>query len=170
LEAACEESVDLTHPVHERTVRISTKGVEMPDLEAIRRGIVERRAELELELEPLINELSLLRQISRTLDDAVTKPAAAQPRLPRSGVRRLGGPRAPSPAARGLQRAEQALELIGARPGITPAELSRQMEINPQYLYRVLPRLVKAGKVVKRGHGYTLAGEVPPGVATIRRA
>lgn len=161
-DAARNELVDLMHRVHAWTAGISTKGVDMPDVAAIRRAIVERRADLELELEPLVSELSLLRQIGATLDDGVGAPAERHPPSPRrGGSRRVGN--GASPAAGGLHRADQALDLIGARPGITPAELSREMGINPQYLYRVLPKLVKAGKVVKRGHGYTLAEEVRGG-------
>jgi hypothetical protein len=35
------------------------------------------------------------------------------------------------------------------------------MAIEPQYLYRILPRLARAGKIVKRGHRYTVAQDAP---------
>jgi hypothetical protein len=47
-------------------------------------------------------------------------------------------------------RASQALGLVREQPGITILELAKAMEIEPNYLYRVLPRLAAEGQV-KRG-------------------
>jgi hypothetical protein len=149
----------------------------LPDEETIRRAVVARRALLARELEEMVSELELLRQVGEILGGAdadagggsdadagadggggggqplaggTSVPAARRGTVPASRPRRSG---------RGQKRSDQALQMIAAEPGITPAELSRLMKIQPQYLYRILPRLARAGAVAKRGQGYVLAGE-----------
>jgi hypothetical protein len=61
-------------------------------------------------------------------------------------------------ARQGPSRAEQAKDLIHARPGITAAELAKSMGLSRNYLYRVLPRLEKANEIVKEHRGYHPAG------------
>ena len=56
------------------------------------------------------------------------------------------------------KRAQDALERIAARPGVTAAELAKAMGIKPNYLYRVLPGLEKEGKITKQGKGYHPSG------------
>jgi CRP-like cAMP-binding protein len=56
---------------------------------------------------------------------------------------------------RGGTRADQAVGLIKANPGITASEIARQMKIQPNYMYRVLGDLQKDGKVKKSGRKYT---------------
>jgi predicted HTH transcriptional regulator len=56
---------------------------------------------------------------------------------------------------RGGTRADQAVALIKANPGITASEIARQMKIQPNYMYRVLGDLQKDGKVKKSGRKYT---------------
>ena len=53
------------------------------------------------------------------------------------------------------QRANEAVKLIKASPGITIAELAKQMKIAPNYLYRVLPRLQEEGTLERDGKGWT---------------
>jgi DNA-binding IscR family transcriptional regulator len=43
---------------------------------------------------------------------------------------------------------------VHKQPGITLAELAKRMKIQPNYLYRILPQLVKDAKVTKRDKGY----------------
>jgi DNA-binding IscR family transcriptional regulator len=43
---------------------------------------------------------------------------------------------------------------VKANPGITISELAQKMKIAPNYLYRVLPQLERAGRVKKRDRGY----------------
>jgi DNA-binding IclR family transcriptional regulator len=52
------------------------------------------------------------------------------------------------------KRAQQALELVRARPGITISELAESMGIHANYLYRVMPTLESEGQVVKRDRGW----------------
>ena len=61
--------------------------------------------------------------------------------------------------ARGSSRATQTLELVQAQPGITIPQIAEAMSIEPNYLYRVLPRLVSEGQVRRDGKGwYPAAG------------
>jgi predicted Rossmann fold nucleotide-binding protein DprA/Smf involved in DNA uptake len=58
---------------------------------------------------------------------------------------------------RGGTRADQAVKLVAANPGISAAEIAKQMKIKPNYLYRVLAELEKEGKVRKDGRSYHAA-------------
>jgi CRP-like cAMP-binding protein len=81
--------------------------------------------------------------------------AAPPPRLghPRRG-RGATGPSRPAPAAAGGPSAQQALELVRSKPGITIAEMADAMGIKQNYLYRVVPELAKQGLVSKSGKGW----------------
>jgi hypothetical protein len=54
----------------------------------------------------------------------------------------------------GNTRANQALQLVKDKPGITIPEIAQSMGIEPNYLYRVLPRLASEGQVRKDGQGW----------------
>ena len=51
-------------------------------------------------------------------------------------------------------RADQAVKLVQANPGISASEIARKMSIKPNYLYRVLAELQKEGRVRKDGRAY----------------
>lgn len=55
-------------------------------------------------------------------------------------------------------RAAQALELVRGKPGITIPEIASSMGIEPNYLYRVLPKLAGDGQVKREGQGWHPAG------------
>jgi hypothetical protein len=83
-------------------------------------------------------------------------------RLGRRGPGRPRGSRNTTKAAaprrrRGSTRADQAVRLIKANPGITAAEVAKKMRIKPNYLYRVLGDLQKDGRVKKSGRSYKAA-------------
>ena len=65
--------------------------------------------------------------------------------------RRPGRPRGRS---RSGTRANQALELVKSTPGITIPQIAEKMGIEPNYLYRVLPRLATDGQVKREGQGW----------------
>ena len=65
--------------------------------------------------------------------------------------RRPGRPRGRS---RGGTRANQALELVRSTPGITIPQIAERMGIEPNYLYRVMPRLATDGQVKREGQGW----------------
>ena len=54
----------------------------------------------------------------------------------------------------GNTRANQALKLVSERPGITIPEIAKAMGIEPNYLYRVLPKLASEGQIRKDGQGW----------------
>lgn len=74
-----------------------------------------------------------------------TSVLAAKP----NGAKRRAGRRQGSGA-----RAAAALTLVQEQPGITISELATKMGIKQNYLYRVLPSLEQANKVVKQGRGW----------------
>jgi hypothetical protein len=58
---------------------------------------------------------------------------------------------------RSATRATQALEIVRDKPGITIPELAEAMEIQPNYLYRVVPKMAADGQVKRDGKGWRLA-------------
>jgi uncharacterized small protein (DUF1192 family) len=70
-------------------------------------------------------------------------------------ARRPGRPRG---RRSGNTRANQALELVRTRPGITIPQIAESMKIEPNYLYRVMPRLADDGQVRREGQGWHPAG------------
>jgi predicted transcriptional regulator len=72
----------------------------------------------------------------------------------RPARRRNGRATVPRPSRGGNTRASQALELVRERPGITIPEIAKVMKIEPNYLYRVLPRLASDGQVTRDGRGW----------------
>ncbi len=73
-----------------------------------------------------------------------------------TGTRRRAGRRPGRPRGRrgGATRANQALELVRKQPGITIPQVAEAMKIEPNYLYRVMPRLVSDGQVRRDGQGW----------------
>jgi transposase-like protein len=76
----------------------------------------------------------------------------------RVGRRRPGRPRGSTTrrrrGRRGGTRADEAVKIVSAKPGITASQIAAEMKIKPNYLYRVMAELQKEGKVSKRGRGY----------------
>jgi hypothetical protein len=75
----------------------------------------------------------------------------------RSGTRR--GPGRPRGRRGGNTRSAQALELVRSQPGITIPEIATAMKIEPNYLYRVMPKLTSDGLVTRDGQGWHAAAE-----------
>jgi sugar-specific transcriptional regulator TrmB len=127
----------------------------MADLLSKIRSDLERRLH---ELEPLIEEHAHVRKALDALNGAGTraeravKSAVRRPRPTTASTATSTGRRG-RPRGTG-RRAEQALKLVHAHPGITLQELAKRMKIKANYLYRVLPSLEKEGKVTKRDKGY----------------
>jgi hypothetical protein len=101
---------------------------------------------------------TLLERRLRELDDERKQVEAALAGLGQRARRGPGRPRrtgARRRARRGSTRADQAVRLIKANPGIGVSELGRKMKLNhPNYLYRVLPDLEKEGRIKRQGRGY----------------
>jgi len=106
------------------------------------------------ELKPAVDEYARLEAAAQALDGVgASAPARRGPGRPpgsrsSTGQRRRRGRRA------GNTRANQALELVKAKPGITIPELADAMGIKQNYLYRVLPSLQKDKLVKKQGKGW----------------
>jgi CRP-like cAMP-binding protein len=110
------------------------------------------------ELKPLVDEYHRLEGAKAALDGVGAEPAA--PRRARRGAgsgassssgngrRRRGRPRGSG------TRATQALDLVKANPGISIPEIAEKMDIQQNYLYRVLPGLAQDGLVEKKGRGW----------------
>ena len=111
----------------------------------------EKRSEIEArlkELKPLHDEYLTLQKAKQALD-GVERPkrAASAPRRGRRGRPRGSG-----------GTSAKALEAIRQNPGISVAELARQLKMrHPNYLYRVLPQLESQGAVRKDGKGWHAA-------------
>ena len=86
------------------------------------------------------------------------RPPSTEAGTTRSGSRRSSTRRRRTGARRGRRggntRANQTLELVRGKPGITIPEIAQAMKIQPNYLYRVLPKLVEEGQVRREGQGW----------------
>ncbi|MFZ0044175.1 MAG: winged helix-turn-helix transcriptional regulator [Solirubrobacteraceae bacterium] len=69
----------------------------------------------------------------------------------RNGARRAGRPRG---RRGGNTRANQALSLVQSTPGITIPQIAEALKIEPNYLYRVMPKLVQDGQIKREGQGW----------------
>jgi hypothetical protein len=129
----------------------------------------EKRKEIQerlKELKPAVDEYQLLlaaEQALGGLSNGATKPAAsaAAPAARRGGRRASSSGTSTGTGKRGRPkgggtRAVQALQLVRDRPGITIPELAEAMDIQQNYLYRVMPGLAEEGKVTKSGRGWHL--------------
>jgi CRP-like cAMP-binding protein len=129
----------------------------MPDfLEEKKREISARLKELR----PLVDEFHRLEAAAAALEGVPSgdggggsSPAPARRTRRRTssaatGTRRRGRPRGSG------TRGKQALDLVRSRPGITIPEIAKEMGIQQNYLYRVLPGLEKDGLVRKEGRGW----------------
>jgi sugar-specific transcriptional regulator TrmB len=119
---------------------------------AVSNAVDQAAALLKKRIDELESELAKLQRALASLTEG------------RQGRRGPGRPRGSRTAStgtrtrrrrRGGTRADQAVKLIKANPGITASEIARKMKIQPNYLYRVLGDLQKEGKVKKSGRSYT---------------
>ena len=126
----------------------------------------EKRREIQArlkELKPLVEEYHKLEAAEEALAgvNGGGSVASARPaRAPRSTSKKRSGSGTGSGSGRrgrpkgSGQRAQQALELVRSKPGITIPEMAESMGIKQNYLYRVVPDLAKEGLVTKSGRGW----------------
>jgi hypothetical protein len=109
------------------------------------------------ELKPMVDEYHRLEAADQALagvgGGGVTRAAGAPKRRAAKRRAATGTGRRGRPKGSG-QRAQQALELVRAKPGITIPEMAEAMGIKQNYLYRVVPDLAKQGMVKKSGRGW----------------
>ena len=111
-------------------------------------------AEIDRRLAELGQEESKLKAARAALlgqSDGRTRAAAPRAAAPRAAVTRRGPGRPRGRRGRSGSRADQAVALIRENPGITIPQLAEKLKIQPNYLYRVVPKLVKDGHITKDG-------------------
>ena len=119
------------------------------------RGAVDQAADLlKARIRELEGELSKLQRALSSLTDG--RQGRRGPGRPR-GSAATSRPAARPGRRRRRTRADQAVKLIKANPGITAAEVAKKMRIKPNYLYRVLGELENEGRVKKSGRSYSAA-------------
>ncbi len=116
--------------------------------------------DIEKRLSELKEEESRLRAAHAALAGSVARRGPGRPaRSGNSGEatktkttrRKPGRPRG---RRGGNTRSAQALELVRNKPGITIPEIASAMKIEPNYLYRVMPKLTSDGLVTRDGQGW----------------
>ena len=123
----------------------------MPDfVDSTVKGIDDRLRELKAEMSKL--------EAARAVLVADRRGPGRPPRAAAGRARARRGPGRPRGRRGGNTRANQALELVRSRPGITIPEIAQELKIEPNYLYRVMPKLVEDGQVTKDGQGWRPAG------------
>jgi CRP-like cAMP-binding protein len=112
------------------------------------------------ELRPLADEHARLEAAAAALGSVPDAAASSAPRRrsgrPASGSRKSpasAGGRRGRPKGSGT-RANEALALVKANPGITIPQIAEKMGIKQNYLYRVLPGLAEDGLITKDGRGW----------------
>jgi Winged helix-turn-helix DNA-binding len=124
-------------------------------LDSTVKGIDERLRELKSEVSKLEAARAALVGTRRGPGRPRASAGAATPTRRRS-TRRPGRPRG---RRSGNTRGTQALELVRKRPGITIPQIAEELKIEPNYLYRVMPRLVKEGQIKRDGQGWHPASD-----------
>jgi hypothetical protein len=112
--------------------------------------------EIDNRLQELKEEVSRLEAARSALVGTRRRPG----RPPGTGTpvatRRRTGRRPGRPRGRrgGATRANQALELVRNQPGITIPQIAEALKIEPNYLYRVMPKLVSDGQIRRDDQGW----------------
>lgn len=123
----------------------------MSSIKDIRENVSVRLRDLDQQLAELQRERVALSEVLATLDKA---SGTSRSQRPRARTTTNAGARSATSAGK---RAAQAVEIIGKRPGIAVKDIAAELGINVNYLYRVLPRLEREGRITKQGTGYVPA-------------
>jgi CRP-like cAMP-binding protein len=110
-------------------------------------------AEIDNRLDELKAEMAKLQAARSALTRRGSGRGSASAATPASS-RRGGRRQTRSRSRRGGTRGDQALALVRERPGITIPDIAQSLGIEPNYLYRVMPNLVKSGQVKRDGQGW----------------
>ncbi len=111
--------------------------------------------EIDGRLRELKEEIGKLEAARAALVGGRRGPGRPPGSAPRTVRRRTGrGPGRPRGRRSGGTRANQALELVRSQPGITIPQIAESLKIEPNYLYRVMPKLVSDGEVKRDGQGW----------------
>lgn len=103
------------------------------------------------------DQLAELEKERKDLEEALRKLGGRG----RQAARRGRGPGRPPGSGRkqrrrrkGGTRAEQAVKVVKANPGISAGDVAKELKIKPNYVYRVMSELVADKQVKKKGRGY----------------
>lgn len=121
------------------------------------------------ELKPLVDEYAMLEQAYAALNSVSSTPTKAAGRATATGspaarpaasasAGKKRGPGRPRGRSSGNTRANQAIELIRANPGITVGEVAKQLKVRNNYIYRVMSGLQREGLVKRKGGGLHATG------------
>ena len=117
--------------------------------------------DIDSRLEELQGEVERLQAARAALTGSTPRrrgrPAAGTPSAPAGGRKASRGPGRPRGRRGGNTRANQALKLVSEQPGITIPQIAEALKIEPNYLYRVMPKLVEDGSVTRDGQGWHAA-------------
>lgn len=119
------------------------------------------------ELKPLVDEYNELEEAVAALKGTGSASGgAAAPTAATRGPGRPRGSRSKSSSnGRGRPKgtgkvAQTVLNQVRKNPGVRIPELAKALKMDsPAYLYKVVPDLVKEGKLVKDGKGYKLSSQ-----------
>jgi hypothetical protein len=120
------------------------------DIEGRLKDLKHEEERLKAALTALVGELTPRRGPGR--------PAASEAKPKPAATTRRRSPGRPRGRRGGNTRSAQALELVRSRPGITIPEIASAMKIEPNYLYRVMPKLTSDGLITRDGQGWRPAG------------
>jgi len=126
-------------------------------LDKARALIEERLKELDEERSRLERALADLKGTRRGPGRPRGSSNASTPAKSRRGPSSSGGSGKRRRRRRGGTRAEQALKQVADNPGIRASEIATNMNIKPNYVYRVMSELQEDGRVRKEGRGYHAA-------------
>jgi predicted HTH transcriptional regulator len=111
------------------------------------------------ELQEELNKLEAARSALVGIRRGPGRPKGSTSHTPTSSTSnghggRRRGPGRPRGRRGGNTRSNQALNLVNEQPGITIPQIAEQLKIEPNYLYRVMPKLVSDGLVRREGQGW----------------
>ena len=114
------------------------------------------------ELRPLYDEYLALEKAHEALErlEAPVRRRGRPPGRRTSATKARGRRRTTATRRRtraGGTRADDAVKVIRANPGITIPQLAEKLKIRPNYLYRVTGQLQKERRIKKRGRGFHAA-------------
>lgn len=120
------------------------------------RGLERRVTERLAELEPLVAEYEELRALAQQLGfsyDGAAQEAAPPRRRASTGAKRTRRKtkRAPRATVSSVERQAQIAAIVAERPGVTVAEVAKELGVDATSLYRVVRRLEQRGEIRKDG-------------------
>ncbi len=103
-------------------------------------------------LQELKEEEQRLLAAKAALQGTTRRPGRPPTRAPQAGAKRRAG--RPRGRRGGNTRANQTLELVKSQPGITIPQIAEALKIEPNYLYRVMPKLTADNLIKRDGSGW----------------